>query len=315
MNVRRLLLILLCITAAGAAPAPPADRTPPSAIRVERRGPRDRAPAVILIPGLGGGGAVWDSTAAALESNYAVYVLTLAGFDGLPPVAPPRGDKWVAAVADLVDRERLDRPVVVGHSFGVHVAVRAAARLAEANPPRLVGLIAVDGRPVEPVPPDGQTPEQRRAQADAQAAVMRLAIGPAWENLLRLYVAQMATNPRDAERVVQMCLRSDRQTLIDATREHAEDVRPLLCKLDGVPVTVILPVPPATPAAERPAFQRNLELDFRTAFEGAADLSFRFVADANHCLMYDQPEAFARVMLEELDAVQTRSSKPEVRRR
>ena len=63
-------------------------------------------------------------------------------------------------------------------------------------------------------------------------------------------------------------------------------------------------------AADRPAFERSAETDFREAFQGAGDLSLRFVADANHRLMYDQPAEFSKLLLEELDRVDARSRRP-----
>ena len=312
-GILRLLPVLVTVVAAGTVAAvearaePPADAKP--ALRVEKRGserpPEPGRPAVVLIPGLGCGGAVWDSTAAALGEHYPVHVVTLAGFDGVPPIEPPRGEKWARAIADLVAREpararsrdRSARPVLVAHSFGVHVAVRAAAL----EPAAVGGVVAVDGKPVDPVPADGLTPEQRRAQADASAGVMRLAAGPQWENLLRLYVRPMARDPRDAERVVAMCLRSDRGSMIDATWELAQDVRPLLGRLHDVPLTLVLPIPPAGAGGEAPeAYRERAEREFRKAFVGAAHLRFRYVPDARHCVMYDQPHAFHAVLREEL---------------
>ena len=201
----------------------------------------------------------------------------------------------------MVRDEKLDRPVLVGHSFGVQVVVRAAA----AEPTLFGGVIAVDGRPVEPVPPDGQTPGQRRAQADANAGVMRLAAGgPHWEDLLRMYIRPMAKDPRDAERIVQMALRSDRETVIDATRQHAEDIRPQLARLREVPLTLVLPVPPTVRReADVAAFRRSAEPDWREAFRGAEHLQIRYIPDANHCIMFDQPQAFTKLLLDELQGM------------
>ena len=63
--------------------------------------------------------------------------------------------------------------------------------------------------------------------------------------------------------------------------------------------------------AEIAAFKRSTEPEWREAFRGAEHLQIRYIPDANHCIMFDQPEAFSRLLLDELHGMnRQRTSDP-----
>jgi pimeloyl-ACP methyl ester carboxylesterase len=269
-------------------------------LKFQRQGPADGTQSVVLIPGMGCGGSVWDRTAEALRDRYVVYTVTLAGFDGVPPLKPPLGETWARGVVALMEQEKLQRPVIVGHSLGVSVAVRVAALA----PGRVGALVAVDGTPVFPVPEEGQTAEQRKLASDAIAAAMRAVPAGTWEAVLRTYIRPMAKERTNVERVVQMCLRSDRESIIESSRELAnDDLRQELRRLESVPVTAIIAVPgPATPGETPQRLQAELETFYRRGFDGTRRLTLRYVQCSGHMVMYDQPEAFHRELQAALDS-------------
>jgi pimeloyl-ACP methyl ester carboxylesterase len=98
---------------------------------------------MILIPGLGCSGAVWDTTVAHYQSRYQVHVVTLAGFGGEPAAASPSLDAVRRDLIAYIDAEQLDRPVVVGHSLGGFMAYWVAATA----PEKVSAVIALDGVP------------------------------------------------------------------------------------------------------------------------------------------------------------------------
>jgi pimeloyl-ACP methyl ester carboxylesterase len=109
-------------------------------------GPR----AMILIPGLGFGGGVFTDFMRRFEGEYRMYAVTLPGFGGT--AAPPSpGEKvsfgsqtWtngaLAAVGRLIEEEKLQDPVIVGHWLtGTQLALRLAL---ERSDVRAVVLLA-----------------------------------------------------------------------------------------------------------------------------------------------------------------------------
>ena len=90
---------------------------------------------MILIPGLGFGAGVFDEFMAGFAGEYRMYAVTLPGFGGT--AAPPSpgatvsfGEQtWtngaVAAIEKLIDDEKIDHAVVVGHWLtGTQIALR-----------------------------------------------------------------------------------------------------------------------------------------------------------------------------------------------
>ncbi len=101
---------------------------------------------MILIPGLASGAWVWRDSIAALQGEHRVYAVTLAGFDGRPAV---KGDVLAQAAASLhalIASQRLDRPVLIGHSLGGTLALQFATTHSDL----IAGVVAVDGLPVFP---------------------------------------------------------------------------------------------------------------------------------------------------------------------
>jgi pimeloyl-ACP methyl ester carboxylesterase len=93
-------------------------------------------PALLLLHGLGSNAHYWDRVAARLKSRRLVAL-------DLTPASPQNAgiDDLISFVASAIDDLQLDRPVVVGHSWGAGLALEFAVR----KPELLSGLVFVDG--------------------------------------------------------------------------------------------------------------------------------------------------------------------------
>ena len=134
--------------------------------------------AMILIPGLGFGGDVFNEFMAPLAEQYQMYAVTLPGFAGTAAPPCPNEDTsfgettWtkgaLVAVEQLIQDEGLDDLVLVGHWLtGTQIALRLAIK----QPDRVRAVIIVSGsaRMTANDPARAQslaTPEQRVAVID-----------------------------------------------------------------------------------------------------------------------------------------------------
>ncbi len=97
------------------------------------------AQAMILIPGLGFGGEVFQELTARFTDGYSTYAVTLPGFDGT--AAPPSPSEttsfgaqtWtnaaLGAIERLLDDEGVRNPILVGHWLtGTQLALRLALK-------------------------------------------------------------------------------------------------------------------------------------------------------------------------------------------
>jgi len=115
------------------------------AVRYETTG---AGPPVILVHGLGGSARWWRTTTAALAGDHRVIVPELPGFGygvGVPPFRLPDA---IAVLRRLIERLRLERPALVGHSLGALVCLGVAAASPEA-----VGRLVLISPPVRTASP------------------------------------------------------------------------------------------------------------------------------------------------------------------
>lgn len=206
---RRLSLSLLLLSAAGAAvgaaPAatPAAHATadnpaqhPAFTVRVVGKGQP-----MLLIPGLNCTGAVWDEAVAHYQQQYQCHIITLAGFGGNAPAAT-LADPLLPAVRDqllaYIKTQKLNKPVVMGHSLGGFMALA----LSVAQPDAIGPLVIVDSLPflaavqnpaatVETVKPTAEKMRQQIKQAHMPVAAQRqMAAGMATDTARQTQIAR-----------------------------------------------------------------------------------------------------------------------------
>lgn len=126
---------------------------------------------MLLIPGLSNAGAVWNETVARYKSDYQMHVVTLPGFAGQPPMAETQ--PYLSRVRDqllaYLDDNKIEQPVVVGHSLGGFTALLMAVE----QPDLFKKMVIVDAVPFMPaLTMPGATEENSKAMADAMKAQM-----------------------------------------------------------------------------------------------------------------------------------------------
>jgi pimeloyl-ACP methyl ester carboxylesterase len=103
-------------------------------------------PPIVLAHGLASNSRIWDDVAARLSDRYHVVAFDQRGH-GLSD-RPTDGftfDRVVGDLGGVIEALGLDRPTLVGHSWGGNVVLAFAA----AHPDRVRGLVLVDGGYIE----------------------------------------------------------------------------------------------------------------------------------------------------------------------
>src|ERR1700675_952234 len=98
---------------------------------------------MILIPGFASSGKTWDSTVARYKDRFECHVLTLAGFAGEPRIEAPFLETVRRDLATYIQKKKMNKPVIVGHSLGGFMALW----LAEKEPDLVGPLVIVDSLP------------------------------------------------------------------------------------------------------------------------------------------------------------------------
>ena len=125
---------------------------------------------VILMPCLGCDASSWSELMERNRERYRMFALTWPGMADTPlpevhedPLGTPYFDYLMDALVLLIEREEIDRPVIVGHSAAAVAAVRFAAE----RPDLIAGVVNVDAIGANG-DTYGYTPEERLAWADAE---------------------------------------------------------------------------------------------------------------------------------------------------
>lgn len=288
------LLFAAAMTAAlvanGAVPAPafasvPAARAARFSVAVEGDGPD-----VIMIPGLTSSRRVWDQAVAGLGGRYRVHRLQIAGFGG-EPAGPNAGEGPIleAVVEELhayIRANRLDRPLLVGHSVGGLLVLMLAAR----HPEDVGRALIVDALPFYGLLAGADaTP----ASVEPGAAALRDAIAAAsdaqWRAQQDRVLATLAANEAARPALLGDSLRSDRRVVARVMYEDAiTDMRPALAAL-RTPLTV-------TYAVNAFATEARFGALMRSGYAGAPNVRFISVEPSHHFIMLDQPARFQAIL-------------------
>ena len=273
--MKSLPVLALLAGCAATAPAPTPVAGPSFAVRVVGAGPP-----MVLIPGLACGGEVWDGAVARWSGSYRLHVVTIAGFAGQPPIAPPLLQTVRRDLLRYFESERLARPVIVGHSLGGFVAWWLAATA----PERVGSVIAVEGMPfVADVFFPGATVETARSQAERMREMMASLSPRQFAAQNRMQLATMITDPREVERVAALGGRSDPASVGEAVLEMmTTDLRDAVAAVRAPSLLVVGGIHGA--AAARASAER----------QAARVPRVRVVVleKARHFVMLDAPQAF-----------------------
>jgi pimeloyl-ACP methyl ester carboxylesterase len=278
-------------SAQSGSPPPMKVRSDRISVTVEGKGPD-----VILIPGLASSREVWTGLATRLRQSHRLHLVQVAGFAGSPAMPDPDGRvsaPTAEAIAGYIRRERLKAPTIIGHSLGGEVALMVGAR----HPDRVGPLLIVDALPfysllINPA----ATSDSVKPQAAAFRNAMLMAPATQVEAMQSASIARLAKTEAVRPALIAAAIKSDLKTVADATYElMTTDLRPELGRIT-VPVEVIYAYDPiyGVPAS-------NIDATFRNAYASTPHVSLKRVDGSFHFVMLDQPEAFARAVIDFLE--------------
>jgi pimeloyl-ACP methyl ester carboxylesterase len=257
------------------------------ALTVEKQG--DKGPPLIFIPGLASGTWTWKDEAARLAKSHPVYLLSLPGFDGRPPVAGTTLESLQADLQKLIEGQRLRKPVLIGHSLGGTLSLAFAADHSDL----IAGVVAVDGLPVFPgtenLTDRAPLAQGARAQIENQTAEQ-------FAQYQQTYMARFGViDEARAKTLAEWSSRSDPRAVADfAAQTLLLDLRPKL-KSITVPVTEISPFY-AQDFAAMGVDEAGKTNYYRMLLAGIGKLDVVSISPARHFVMFDQPEKFAAAL-------------------
>jgi pimeloyl-ACP methyl ester carboxylesterase len=278
--------------------------------------------AMILVPGVYSGRDAFDGFVSRNSSRYAFHTVTPPGLAatpprGMPPATVSYGDltwtrRLAADIVGLIERQRLEHPIVVTHGFPGSLA---AEEIAVSHPQLIGGVVEIASMAVQPYPTSSgreATPEERVAIVDDSWARQwfRYVTPETWES--NNYPADMFTN--DAVRAERIRREIEAVPLPVKIRYLAEfmasDHRPAFGGI-GVPVLVL-----------RPGFNETLLSNaafgwFKASFQDGWNgypanprVELMTIPDARALILDDQPGLADRAIATFVSAAAQRKREP-----
>ena len=257
------------------------------AFTVEKQGTKGSP--IIFIPGLASGSWTWKADADRLARTHVVYLLSLPGFDGKPARPGTTLQSLQADLKTLIEREHLEKPVLVGHSLGGTLSLAFATDHSDL----IAGVVAVDGLPVFP---GTENMTDRAALAQGARAEIEKQTPEQFAQYQQTYMARVGViDPVRASKLAEWSSRSDPRAVADfAAQTLLLDLRPKLQSIT-VPVTEISPFYDQDFAAMGvdEAGKTNY---YRLLLTGIGKLDVVSISPARHFVMFDRPEKFAAAL-------------------
>jgi pimeloyl-ACP methyl ester carboxylesterase len=221
-------------------------------------------------------GAMWRRQVAALAEGRRVLAPDLRGFGANAGDAPASLDAHADDLAALLDRERIERAVLVGLSMGGYVAFAMLRR----HRARIAGLVLADTRP------QADSDEARAAREANARLVESQGIAALVEKLLPGLLSPNA--PEAVREEVRRIAAANRPAGVAAAlramaaRPDSTDLLPTI----GVPTLVVA-------GAEDSLTPPDVARAMAAAIPGAGYVE---IAGAGHLSNLEQPEAFTAAL-------------------
>jgi len=231
------ILLLLSVLATIVPPSAKAyAESPPidgPALKWEKLGASSGRPLVFL-PAVGLPGRCWSKVYEQFAATNPIYVITYAGSGGVPPTRPPYLQKLVDGLHDLITREKLENPVLVGHFLGLQLSLRLAAEH-PGDVGGIFGLPMASARP--PI-------DQRKQAGERVTAAYLETASEMWLPAMAQQIRGVVRDPATIEQLMEMIKQTDRATYARMMGElEADLVEEYLPKVQ-CPVCLIATVPP-----------------------------------------------------------------------
>lgn len=236
-------------------------------------------PTAVLIPGYSCSGEVWDELIARYTNRFTFHVITFAGFAGEKAQQNPSFKKWIDDLAAYISKEKLNQPVVIGHSLGGVVAMDLAA-----NYPSIISkIIVVDALPSISALYNPSFKASEFTNCAPMISQFTSLTDEQFLNMQKQTMPSMLADTTKIRKVISWAIKSDRATLAEIYCQFLNhDLRASL-SLIKCPTLILL----------EPSF-KNFSAAMEEQFKllSKKNSTIRYANKGLHFLMYDDPDWF-----------------------
>lgn len=164
--------------------------------------------AILFIPGFASSGEVWNETKTAFEKDFTCYTLTMAGFAGAKPHPSPSFENWKAGIATYIKTNKIEKPIIIGHSMGGGLALALAA-----DYPDLIGkIVVVDALPCLAALSNVSFKSKENNDCSSMVAQMTAMNETQFYEMQKQAMPRLLQDASKLEMVIDWSVKSDRKT-------------------------------------------------------------------------------------------------------
>ncbi|AWG24908.1 alpha/beta fold hydrolase [Flavobacterium kingsejongi] len=234
---------------------------------------------LLFIPGFASSGTVWNETVAALKKDYTCVVLTMPGFAGVAPEQNPTFENWKAQIGRYIKNEKIEKPIVIGHSMGGALALAIAADF----PDLTRKIVVVDALPCLMALTNPNF--QANPNNDCTAMVQELTsmTNEQFIQMQQVSIASLTTETSKFDEIVSWGVTSDRETFAKIFCDFSNtDLRARIKKIT-VPTLLLL----------EPYF-KNIASAIQEQYKNLSHAQLRYATKGLHFVMYDDRDWYIK---------------------
>ncbi|WPO79745.1 alpha/beta hydrolase [Flavobacterium sp. KACC 22761] len=229
---------------------------------------------ILFIPGFASSGEVWNDTKTAFEKDFTCYTLTMPGFAGVKPQPNPSFENWKNEIAAYIKDNKIEKPIVIGHSMGGGLALAIAA-----DYPELVGkIVVVDALPCLAALMD---PSFKSKENDCVATVNQMTsmTDAQFLDMQKKTMPRLLADASKMDMVVDWSVKSDRKTFGQMYCDFSNtDLRAKIAQIK-CPALILLE-----------SYFINLKPAIEEQYKNLKTANFQYANKGLHFIMYDDKD-------------------------
>lgn len=230
---------------------------------------------IIFIPGFSCSGDVWNETKSKYEKVFTCYTLTMAGFADAKSQPNPTFKNWETGIVNYIKENKIEKPILVGHSMGGGLALAIAS-----DYPELIDkIIVVDALPCLSalMNPTFTT----KANNDCSEIVNQMIsiTNEQFYQMQKMSIQRLVADTTKQELIVNWSVKSDRKTFAEiycdfSNTDLREKIKTIKC-----PSLILLE-----------ASFKNVKPAIEEQYKNLKNANLQYADKGLHFIMYDNKE-------------------------
>lgn len=237
---------------------------------------------IIFIPGFACSGEVWNETKSDFEKDFTCYTLTMAGFAGIKPQPNATFTNWENSIADYIKENKIEKPILVGHSMGGGLALAIASDY----PGLIKKIVVVDALPCLAALSNPSFKSKENPDCSQLVNQMTAVSDEQFYQMQKMSIPRLLADTSKQELVVNWSVKSDRKTFAEmycdfSNTDLREKIKTIEC-----PSLILLE-----------EYFKNIKPAIEAQYANLRSADIQYSNKGLHFIMYDDKEWFFKQLV------------------